>query len=130
MIMNKKTKTLRIPKEIYNPPRLVCYGTVRVLTQAGVSGTNENVPGQGSINKRNASDRVLKENIVRIGKHPIGIGLYLFNFKSKYREQLGSDRQFGVMADEVETVMPAAVSTHPDGYKTVDYGMLGINRQV
>ena len=128
--MNKKTKTLRIPKKIYNPPRLVCYGTVRVLTQAGVSGAAENVPGQGSRNKRNASDRVLKENIVRIGQHPLGIGLYLFNFKSKYSEQLGSGRQFGVMADEVKSVMPVAVSTHPDGYKTVDYGMLGINRAV
>ena len=125
--MNKETKT---PKKIYNPPRLVCYGTVRVLTQAGASGTNEQNPGQGSSNKRNASDRVLKENIVRIGQHPLGIGLYLFNYKSKYREQLGSGRQFGVMADEVETVMPAAVYTHSDGYKMVDYGMLGINRVV
>ena len=128
--MNKKTKTLRTPKGIYNPPRLVCYGTVRVLTQAGPSGANENNPGQGSINKRNASDRVLKENIVRIGQHPLGIGLYLFNFKSKYHEQLGSHRQFGVMADEVETVMPAAVYTHSDGYKMVNYAMLGISRVV
>ena len=97
--MSKETKT---PKKIYNPPRLVCYGTVRVLTQAGASGTNKQNPGQGSTTKRNASDRVLKENIVRIGQHPLGIGLYLFNFKSKYSEQLGSvveatafDQNFG-----------------------------------
>ena len=32
------------------------------------------------------------------------------------------------MADEVEAVMPAAVSVGADGYKQVDYAMLGISR--
>jgi hypothetical protein len=32
------------------------------------------------------------------------------------------------MADEVEQVMPEAVSVHPDGYKMVNYAMLGISR--
>jgi hypothetical protein len=30
------------------------------------------------------------------------------------------------MADEVETVLPEAVSVNHDGYKLVDYAMLGI----
>ena len=76
------------------------------------------------------SDRSIKENIVRIGDHPLGIGLYLFEFKVRFRATWGHGRQFGVMADEVETVMPAAVSNHPDGYKMVDYAMLGISRAV
>lgn len=42
----------------------------------------------------------------------------------------GHGRQFGVMADEVEQVMPEAVSVHPDGYKMVDYAMLGISRNL
>ena len=122
-------KSHKIIKKTYSPPHLICYGTVRALTQAGTTGAAEG--GSSSPNKiMTASDRTLKENIVRIGKHPIGIGLYLFNFKSKYREQLSSDRQFGVMADEVETVMPEAVFTNPDGYKMVNYSMLGINRAV
>ncbi len=75
-----------------------------------------------------ASDRNVKENIVRIGEHPLGIGLYLFDYKPAFRDQWGHGRQFGVMAQEVETVMPAAVCTHPDGYKMVDYAMLGISR--
>ncbi len=31
------------------------------------------------------------------------------------------------MADEVELVLPQAVVMHPDGYKRVDYALLGIH---
>ena len=31
------------------------------------------------------------------------------------------------MADEVELVLPQAVVMHPDGYKMVDYALLGID---
>jgi hypothetical protein len=34
------------------------------------------------------------------------------------------------MIDEVEIVMPEAVSMHPDGYKRVDYAMLGISQRI
>ncbi len=34
------------------------------------------------------------------------------------------------MIDEVEIVMPEAVSMHCDGYKRVDYGMLGISWRI
>jgi hypothetical protein len=76
------------------------------------------------------SDRITKENIVRIGMHPLGIGLYLFDYKPEYRGLSGQGRQFGVMADEVETVMPEAVSLHADGYKMVNYAMLGISQAI
>ena len=72
------------------------------------------------------SDRRTKENIARIGCHPLGMGLYLFDYKPQYREQCGLGRQFGVMADEVEAIVPDAVSMGEDGFKRVDYGMLGI----
>ena len=58
----------------------------------------------------------------------MGFGLYLFDYKHEFRDAWGSDRQFGVMADEVEVVMPAAVCVHPDGYRMVNYPMLGIKR--
>lgn len=73
------------------------------------------------------SNRAVKENVVRIGTHPLGIGLYLFDYKTEYRESSGFGRRFGVMADEVETVLPQAVAMHPDGYKRVDYALLGID---
>ncbi|HUS97949.1 MAG TPA: tail fiber domain-containing protein, partial [Hyphomicrobiaceae bacterium] len=74
------------------------------------------------------SDRNAKENITRVGTHSLGIGLYLFDYKFAYRLTWGYARQFGVMADEVEKVLPEAVCTQPDGYKMVDYAMLGIDR--
>lgn len=63
-----------------------------------------------------ASDRRLKSNIVRIGTHPLGIGIYEYNIFG-HRDQ-------GVMADEVLTVRPEAVVMHPSGYMMVDYGRL------
>ena len=62
------------------------------------------------------SDRRLKSNIVRVGDHPLGIGVYEYN--------IFGERQRGVMADEVEKVMPDAVLEHPSGYKMVNYGKL------
>ena len=64
-----------------------------------------------------ASDRRLKSNVVRVGTHPLGIGVYEYD--------IFGERQRGVMADEVEAVKPEAVTTHPtEGYKMVYYGML------
>ena len=42
----------------------------------------------------------------RIGHHPNGFGLYLFDYKVEFQGAWGRGRQFGVMADEVESVMP------------------------
>jgi hypothetical protein len=62
------------------------------------------------------SDRRLKSNIVRIGTHPLGIGIYEYD--------IDGSRQRGVMADEVLTVLPEAVLTGDDGYMMVNYGVL------
>lgn len=79
---------------------------------------------------QSGSDRLMKENVVYVDCHPLGIGLYLFDYKPEFRDLWGHGRQFGVMADEVEQVMPEAVSVHPDGYKMVNYAMLGISRNL
>lgn len=112
-------------KKTYASPCLKEYGAIHLTTQA--TGT---VNGDGGPTMMVASDRALKENIVKIGVHPLGIGLYLFNYKTAYREQCGEGRQLGVMADEAETVMPEAVSMNINGYKQVNYTMLGINRSI
>ncbi len=124
--MNIPTQAKENPKKTYAPPRLVTYGHVRALTQAGSKGSAER--GSTSKAKKAGSDRMIKENIVRIGVHPLGIGLYLFDYRSVHRQEWGHGRQFGVMADEVESVMPDAVLIHSDGYKMVDYAMLGITQ--
>lgn len=123
----------KLGKSPYARPVLRVFGSVGVLT-LGAAGTQCDGSKPGSKNPKTAgvclSDRSAKESIARIGTHPLSFGLYLFDYKPEFREEWGSDRQFGVMADEVETVMPDAVLVHPDGYKMVNYAMLGISRSV
>jgi hypothetical protein len=73
--------------------------------------------GGGALSKY--SDRRLKKNIKRIGTHVLGIGLYTWDY-------LWGQPFSGVMADEVEQVMPEAVAMHPSGFKMVNYSMLGL----
>jgi len=65
------------------------------------------------------SDRRLKRDIKKVGEHPKGFGIYEFRYLW--------DDQFmtGVMADEVEAVLPDAV-VEIDGYKAVNYGALHV----
>ena len=62
------------------------------------------------------SDRRLKSNIVKVGDDARGFGWYEY--------EIFGVRRVGVMADEVERVMPQAVG-EVAGFKTVDYAMLG-----
>ena len=111
-------------KKHYQSPGLVCYGAVSVLTQAGGTGSDEGSQS-GSMNMVK-SDIRMKQNIARIGSHPLGFGLYLFDYKPGVGGARWAGRQFGVMAQEVEAVMPSAIVTYADGYKRVNYPMLGI----
>ena len=117
----------------YMPPVLRVYGSVGKITR-GALGTRCDGKNPGSNNPKTGgvcvSDRAAKQDIVRIGTHPAGFGLYLFDYRPELRAQWGADRQFGVMADEVEAVMPEAVSIHASGYKQVNYAMLGISQSV
>ena len=108
--------TLRAP---YVRPVLRVYGSVSALT-LGPGGTI----ADSTIGTKKLSDRTLKQDIVQVGMHSPGIGLYLFDYKPAYRDAWGHDRQLGVMADEVEAIAPEAVSLHEDGYKVVDYARL------
>lgn len=62
------------------------------------------------------SDRRLKTNIVRLGETASGVGWYEYD--------LFGVRQQGVMADEVEAINPAAVTTHANGFKMVNYALV------
>jgi hypothetical protein len=136
--MDKARNTLAAPadapahavKKPYQPPVLTLFGEVAVLTRStSCSSTNDNAgscPSAGGTSMGLISDRRLKQDIVSIGAHPWGFGLYLFRYLPAHRDSWGHGRQFGVMADEVERVMPEAVATRPDGYSMVHYGMIGI----
>jgi hypothetical protein len=112
-------------KKPYSAPKLIRYGEVHSLTRAGIASKNEGNPGKKRIG---GSDPRLKENVVRIGTHSCGAGLYLFDYRPEFREAHGHGRQFGVMADEVERLVPGAVSRDTQGFLAVDYALLGIER--
>ena len=82
----------------------------------GLGAAIAGAPSAGFLSSFIKSDRRLKSNIERVGTHPRGIGIYEYDIEGK--------RQRGVMADEVESVLPEAVITGADGYKRVNYGML------
>jgi hypothetical protein len=63
-----------------------------------------------------SSDIRLKSNIVKVGEHPKGFGIYEYDIFGR--------RERGVMAQEVEKIIPEAVMEHPSGYKMVNYGAL------
>ena len=68
------------------------------------------------------SDRRLKENIELVGKDEnSGLNIYEFDYIG-----IPNRRFRGVMADEVETVMPSAVEYDDMGYASVDYAAIGM----
>lgn len=75
--------------------------------------------GQGIGGFATLSDIRLKDNIVKIGEEPDGLGIYEFTYK-------GSDEvHVGVMAQEVAELRPHALGPlTEDGFMTVDYGRL------
>jgi hypothetical protein len=69
------------------------------------------------------SDMMLKHDISLLGHLDNGLGFYRFSYN-------GSEKAYvGVMAQEVQTVMPAAVLRGSDGYLRVFYDKLGLKFQ-
>lgn len=74
--------------------------------------------GRGGGGRR--SDIALKHDVVLLGHLDNGLGYYRFSY-------LGSTRAYvGVMAQEVQMVMPDAVTRGSDGYLRVYYDRLGL----
>jgi hypothetical protein len=77
--------------------------------------------GRGGGGRR--SDIRLKHDIVLLGHLDNGLGFYRFAYD-------GSDKTYvGVMAQDVQRVMPEAVTVGSDGYLRVRYEKLGLNFQ-
>jgi hypothetical protein len=76
------------------------------------------ITGAGVLAGAVLSDARVKRDVVRIGELRPGIGLYQFRYA--WSEQV----HVGVIAQEVERVVPDAVSAGADGYLRVDYGLL------
>ena len=69
------------------------------------------------------SDISVKHDIALLGHLDNGLGFYRFSYN-------GSDKAYvGVMAQEVQTVRPDAVTVGSDGYLRVYYDKLGLRMQ-
>lgn len=84
----------------------------------GLLGGSSSSAGSGNSALAGFSDRRLKKNIKKIGKLLSGLPLYTFQYIWDEMPYLG------VMADEVEGVIPDAVFLHSSGYKMVDYARI------
>ena len=69
------------------------------------------------------SDVALKHDITLLGRLDNGLGFYRFSYN-------GSEQAYvGVMAQEVQTIVPQAVVRGRDGYLEVRYDKLGLKFQ-
>jgi hypothetical protein len=87
----------------------------------GSSGMGSSGMGSGGMgNGMGMSDVRAKHDIALLGVLENGLGFYRFSYN-------GSDRAYvGVMAQEVQSLMPEAVMLGEDGYLRVNYDMLGL----
>ena len=69
------------------------------------------------------SDVRLKHDVVLLGQLDNGLGFYRFAYNGSHRLYVG------VMAQEVQALVPEAVMRARDGYLRVDYGKLGLRFQ-
>jgi hypothetical protein len=113
----------------YVAPSLSRYGTLADLTRhTGTTNANDG-GGTGCGNKNhgtsclNPSDIQLKHDIVLLGRLNNGLGFYRFSYNGSHTAYVG------VMAQEVQAVMPEAVQRGSDGYLRVFYGKLGLKFQ-
>jgi Protein of unknown function (DUF3300) len=84
----------------------------------GFGGGGRGGGGRGGGGRR--SDMRLKHDILLLGRLDDGLGYYRFVYNG------GHTAYVGVMAQQVQTVMPEAVTRGPDGYMRVSYDRLGL----
>ena len=98
------------------------------------SGTTGEIRATNDVTAFYSSDVALKENIINI-PNPLEaiqkLNGVLFDWKKSYIDQRGGEdgyfvrkRDVGVIAQEVEKVLPEAVGQRPDGIKAVKYDRL------
>ena len=100
----------------------------------GASGTTGEIRATNNITAFYSSDKRLKENIVNIPNaldKVMNINGVEFDWSTEYMEAHGGQddlfnrkHQVGVIAQEVEKVLPEVVADRPDGYKAVRYEQL------
>ena len=107
--------------------RLQVFGDVRLGT-TGTNGCVKNFAGTGLIGTC-SSDRRLKKDITPFGlmldKVTALQPVHYFWRTSEFPDRhFGNTQNYGLIAQDVEQVLPELVATDSDGYKAVDYSKL------
>jgi hypothetical protein len=101
------------------------YRAQQAAEGQGASGFGSLLGSIGAAAITKYSDRRVKDNIERIGTYaPLNIGIYSFEYKEEFKNKMGHGQRVGFMADEVESVIPHAVTQDANGYKMVNYAMV------
>jgi hypothetical protein len=89
----------------------------------GPSGLMQGLQAAGSIASiaKGFSDIRLKKDIKRVGKLPNGLNIYTWEWTEEAKLLVNKQPTMGVIAQEVQEVLPEAVAVHSDGYLMVDY---------
>ena len=74
------------------------------------------------------SDIRMKKNVKFIRKIKPGLNLYRYEYRNKFKNLKGAGHGtfYGLMAQEVEKLYPTAVITESNGYKSINYSLIGI----
>ena len=114
--------------------KLYFNGAEKIATTNGGIDVSGAITADGDITAFFTSDQRLKENVVNIPNaldKVMDINGVEFDWSSEYIETHGGEdewfnrkHQVGVIAQEVEKVLPEVVADRPDGYKAVRYEQL------
>ena len=70
------------------------------------------------------SDERLKKNITKLYEMEDGINIYSWDWTDDALQFVGDTRTVGVIAQEVQEIIPEAVSVADNGYLQVDYSLI------
>jgi hypothetical protein len=109
------------------PDKLHVFGDVRVGT-TGTNGCVKRFDGNGLVGTC-VSDRRFKRDITPFGPLLSSVAAlrpvhYFWRSADFPERQFGESRAYGLIAQEVEQILPDLVVTGDDGYKAVDYSKL------
>jgi polysaccharide export outer membrane protein len=117
-VMATASNPISFTTNVYSLKGIIQGTTNTVLSNPSVTTTT--TPVTPTTTTTTTSDIRLKHDITLLGRLDNGLGFYRFIYNGDNKAYVG------VMAQEVEAVMPDAVVTGPDGYLRVRYDKLGL----
>lgn len=111
-------------------------GTIRMFISNGGTVTVNSLSGSGNRTvysdsagalTNSSSDRSMKQNIVDSAyglQQTLALRPVSFNWKTELQSKLGAQNEIGLIAQEVQPIIPEVVGTNSDGTLSLDYAKL------